>query len=98
MLQPNETIEFSMNKFNTLLMVAGNQYQRYVAPAKSTSDEHPSKKFTHHFCDTDWNYEETINTAYQMKNPRSGKNKLMIMGAKSGYVHLVDVHSVLEVY
>lgn len=98
MLQPNETIEFGMNKFNTLLMVAGNQYQRYVAPAKSTPDEHPSKKFTHHFCDTDWNYEETINTAYQMKNPRSGKNKLMIMGAKSGYVHLVDVHGVLEAY
>ncbi len=98
MLQPNETIEFSMNKFNTLLMVAGNQYQAYVAPSKSKPEEHPSKKFTHHFCDTDLNYEETINTSYQLKNPLQGKNKLMIMGAKSGYVYLVDVHGVLEAY
>ncbi len=97
-LQPNQTIEFSMNKFNTLLMVAGNRYQKYAPPAQSKSEERPSKSFTHHFCETDENYEETINTSYQLKNPRQGKNKLMVMGAKSGYVHLVDVHSVLEAY
>lgn len=97
-LQPNQTIEFSMNKYNTLLMVAGNRYQKYVAPAQSKSEEQPSKSFTHHFCETDENYEETINTSHQLKKPRQGKNKLMIMGAKSGYVHLVDVHSVLEAY
>jgi hypothetical protein len=96
LIKPNETIEFSMNKYNTMLIVAGNSYQPFVAPSKSTKEEHPSKAFTHHFCDTDLNYEETINTAYKLMYPRQGKNKFMIMGAKSGYVHLVDVHGVLE--
>ena len=98
LVKPNETIEFKINKFNTILIVAGNSYQPFVASSKSNQDEHPSGSFTHHFCDTDLNYEETINTTYQFLHPKSGKNKFMIMGAKSGYVHLVDVHGVLEGY
>ena len=98
LIKPNETIEFTINKYNTMLIVAGNSYQPFEAPEKSTKEERPSKAFTHHFCDTDLNYEETINTTYQFAHPRQGKNKFMIMGAKSGYVHLVDVHGVLEAY
>ncbi len=97
-LRPNKTLEFKINKFNTLMIVAGNQFQKFKAPAGVKSDELPSDAFTHHFCDTDLNYAETINTTYQFMHPREGKNKFMVMGAKSGYVHLVDVHNILEVY
>jgi hypothetical protein len=97
-IKPNETIEFKINKFNTLLIVAGNQYQAFFAPKGAKEDELPSDAFIQHFCDTDQNYAETINTGYQFMHPRQGKNKFMVMGAKSGYVHLVDVHGVLESY
>ena len=96
--QNNETIEFNINKFNTLLIVAGNSYQAFVSPQNSKEEEQPSEAFTHYFCETDLNYSETINTSYQFLHPREGKNKFMVMGAKSGYVHLVDVHGVLEAY
>lgn len=98
LIKPNETIEFNIALSNTLTIVAGNQFQAFKAPAGAKSDELPSGKFTHHFCDTDDNYEETINTPYQFLHPRAGKNKFMIMGAKSGYVHLVDVNQVCEEY
>lgn len=98
LIKPNETIEFNINKFNTLLIVAGNSYQAFVSPQNSKDEEQPSEAFTHHFCETDLNYSETINTSYQFLHPREGKNKFMVMGAKSGYVHLVDVHGVLEAY
>ncbi len=97
-IKPNETIEFAIGISNTLCIVAGNQFQAFKAPAGAKSEELPSGKFTHHFCDTDLNYEETINTAYEFLHPREGKNKFMVMGAKSGYVHLVDVHQVCEEY
>ncbi|MFK7787179.1 MAG: hypothetical protein AB8B56_18805, partial [Crocinitomicaceae bacterium] len=98
LIKPNETLEFNLDKYSTLLIVAGNSYQPFTAPAKASEEEYPSKAFTHHFCDTDLNYEETINTSYKLMYPRQGKNKFMVMGAKSGYVHLVDVHGVLEPY
>jgi hypothetical protein len=97
-IKPNETIEFAIGISNTMCIVAGNQFQAFKAPAGAKSEELPSGKFTHHFCDTDLNYEETINTAYEFLHPREGKNKFMVMGAKSGYVHLVDVHQVCEEY
>lgn len=98
MIKPNETIEIKINKFNTMLIVAGNSYQPFNAPSNALEEELPSDAFTHHFCETDLNYEETINTTYQFLHPKSGKNKFMVMGAKSGYVHLVDIHGVLEAY
>jgi len=98
LIKPNETIEFKINAYNTMMIVAGNSYQPFAAPGNSTVEELPSQAFTHHFCDTDLNYEETINTTYQFMFPRQGKNKFMVMGAKSGYVHLVDIHNVLDTY
>lgn len=98
LIKPNETIEFKINAYNTMLIVAGNSYQPFVAPDESDSEERPSEDFTHHFCDTDLNYEETINTTYQFMFPRQGKNKFMVMGATSGYIHLVDIHNVLDEY
>ncbi len=98
LIKRNETVEFNINVTNTITIVAGNQFQAFKAPAGAKPEELPSGKFTHHFCDTDLNYEETINTTYQFLHPREGKNKFMIMGAKSGYVHLVDVNQVCEEY
>lgn len=98
MVRPNQTLEFKINKFNMILIIAGNQFQKFHAPSGAKSEELPSDLFTHHFCDTDLNYEETINSTYQFIHPREGKNKFMVMGAKSGYVHLVDIHKILEVY
>lgn len=98
LIKPNETVEFKINKFNTISIVAGNSFQSFKAPKGAKKEDLPSEKFSHHFCDTDLNYDETINTAYQFMHPREGKNKFMIMGAKSGYVHLLDVHQVCEAY
>lgn len=97
-IEPDESIEFKLNKYNTVMIVAGNSYQPFAAPANATEEELPSETFVHHFCETDQNYAETINTAYQFSHPREGNNKFMVMSAKSGYVHLVDVHGALESY
>ncbi|MFT5777137.1 MAG: hypothetical protein ACI837_000068 [Crocinitomicaceae bacterium] len=97
-LHPDKTETFKMNIFNTIFIVAGNDYQKFKAPYGASTGALPSDKFTHHFCSTDGNYAETIDSSYKLIRPRNGVTKFMVMGSKSGYVHLVDIHKTLESY
>jgi len=95
-IMPGETKVFNLDAYNTLLLVAGDEFQKYKAPAGALADEYPSNQYTHHFCETDLNYKESINTAYKLKHIKKGKTKMLLVGDKGGYFHLIDVHGVLE--
>ena len=89
---------FKISMFNTVVIVAGEAYQAFEAPFGAIPGDLPSENFKHHFCTTDENYPETINTAYKFTRPRSGVNKFMVKGSRSGFVHLIDIHQVLAEY
>lgn len=99
LLKPNETKTFEIDRKNVLFMVAGNDLRSFKAPAGvASTDELPTDKFRQHFCDTDINYLETINTSFKVSSSCPDKVKFMIMGAKNGYVHLIDLNQALEEY
>lgn len=87
---------FSLNKYNTFMIVAGNNYQFYKAPSNATKDELPSNKFKQHFCQTDDNYKESINTTYKVIDKSQDKVKFMVMGTNGSYLHVIDLNGVLE--
>lgn len=97
-LAPQETTTFKMDKFNSLSIIAGNDYQSFTAPKQAVAEELPSDQFKYHFCATDDNYKESINTAYQLRKIRSGQIKFLFTEDKSGYVYLLDIHNVLANY
>ena len=86
---------FEISKDYTLLMVVGNTYQTY-SPPNVAVDELPSSNYTHHFCDTDHNHKESINTPYKLTRQTLGKTKFLITGKLGGYVNLLDIYGVLE--
>ena len=96
MIKSGEIKIFHMDQSNTLVLVVGNTYQRYSPPSGFIADELPSTTFTHHFCDTDANYKESINTAYRVENLASGKTKFLLQGKLGEYVSLIDIYDVLE--
>lgn len=96
LIKSGEIKIFHMDRDNTLLLVVGNTYQVYTAPAGVLADELPSHMFTHHFCDTDGNYKESINTAYRVENLTSGKTKFLLRGKLGEYVDFLDIYDVLE--
>jgi hypothetical protein len=96
MVKKGETKTFKMKRGDILTLVVGNNFKSFTKPANAMSEETPSSNFERHFCDTDQNYRESINLSYSVSHPKTGKNKFMVMGAKNGYVSLIDVHQVLE--
>lgn len=97
-LAPQETTTFKMDKYNSLCIVAGNDYQPFKGPKQATPDELPSDDFDYHFCTTDDNYKESINTAYRLERVRTGRIKFLFAEDKNGYVYLLDIHNVLSDY
>lgn len=97
-LGPQETTTFKLDQYNALCIVAGNDYQPYIGPKQAAPDELPSDQFLYHFCATDDNYKESINTSYQLKKVRTNRVKLLFTEDKSGYVYLLDIHNVLSNY
>ncbi len=97
-VKSGETIEFKIARTNSLMIVAGNDYQKFTGSQHANQDELPSKNFNYHFCNTDQNYDETINTTYQLQTETSTLMKFMVTGTQSGYVHLIDLHGVLADY
>ena len=90
------THTFKLDLRNTVMIVAGKDYAAFKAPNGAQSEELPSENFNVHFCDTDVNYRETINTAYRVISSNGGKAKFMVTTAQTGYVHLVDLNQILE--
>ena len=95
-LKKGETTTFEIDKYNTLMAVPGNEYQNYTAPFNSDPADRPSQNYDYHFCETDVNYRESINTVYQVMYLHNGKTKFMLMGDKGSYFHLIDINGVLE--
>lgn len=95
LLKKGETKIFEFNKGNTLMVVAGNSFQKFIAPSTSGADL-PSKLYTHHFCEKDANFRESINTSYRLTTDNLKKVKFLLTGDQSGYFHLLDLKSVLE--
>lgn len=87
---------FTVNKYNTITVIAGNKHQAYVAHSGLSSDDKPSSKFKTHFCETDDNYKESINTSYKVIDKSQDKVKFMVMGSPGSYFHLIDLNGVLE--
>ncbi|XOV66444.1 MAG: hypothetical protein ACFHU9_12530 [Fluviicola sp.] len=92
------TTNFKMNKGDVLTTVAGKEFVKFVPPVGSFQEEKPSKKFRYHFCDTDENYFESINTSLQLNATMRADIKFMVTGSSGTAFQLIDVYSVAEVY
>lgn len=96
MIKPGEEKLIKLQKGDFLTLVAGDHFTTYQAPANPLS-ELPSENFTMHFCVTDLNYSETINSPYFFQ-PDGKKAKFMVSGKKGQTVQLIDVYDVLKDY
>src|SRR5690606_10597457 len=94
-LKKGATKVFEFDKGNTITVIAGNSFQKYNAPLSSGYDL-PSKLYTHHFCETDPNFRESINTSYRLSTDRLKKVKFLLTGNQTGYFHMLDLKNVLE--
>lgn len=94
-LKKGTTKIFEFDKGNTITIIAGNSFQKYTAP-KTSGYDLPSKLYTHHFCETDPNYRESINTSYRLASDNLKKVKFLLTGKRSGYFNVLDLKNVLE--
>lgn len=94
-LKKGETKIFEFNAGNLLMVVAGNSFQKFKSP-KTNGADLPSKLYSHHFCETDANFRESINTSYRLTSDKLKKVKFLLTGDQSGYFHLLDLKNVLE--
>ncbi len=92
------TTTFKMNVGDVLTTVAGEEFVTFVPPVGSFQEEKPSKKFRYHFCSTDENYFESINTSLQLKSTNRSRIKFMVSGSSVSTYQLMDVHGVAEAY
>lgn len=91
-----EVVKTKLEEGDILLIIAGLTFQTYKRPGGVAPSEMPSSAFKHHFCNTDFNYAETMNTPYEVSRRGNGKCKFLISGSRGDYVDLVDVSGVLE--
>ncbi len=98
LIKKGEQKEVNLAKGDVILLVYGSKFSRYVAPGNAGGSALPSDNFKHHFCDTDVNYEESINVSYRYKDNTRNKTKFIISGANGNYVELIDVYDVLDDY
>lgn len=97
-LKNGETITFKIDQFNTIMAVAGNHYQNYSPPIDAQGGGVPSDEYKYHFCETDYNYKESINKVYKVIKGTNSQIKLMLNGNKGGYFDLIDINGALEEY
>src|SRR5690606_36124415 len=94
-LKKGATKIFEFNKGDIMTVVAGNSFQKYIQPNSSGHDL-PSKMYTHHFCETDPNFRESINTSYRLSTDSLKKVKFLLAGNRAGYFQVLDLKNVLE--
>lgn len=93
----NASVTFRMEKNNVLTVVAGDNFSEYKAPKNTTGRTLPGSKYRHHFCYRDLNFEESINTSYQMISPRNS-NKFVFAGNRGTAASLIDLTQSLQDY
>jgi hypothetical protein len=98
LVQPESTVEFKMNEKDLLTTVAGNHWIPFVPPVGSFQDEKPSKDFRFHFCKTDDNYFESINTTLCLGSTSRDRIKYMVVGKRGVDYQLIDVYGVSQAY
>lgn len=98
LIKKGEQKEVNLAKGDVIMLVYGSKFSKYVAPGNAGGSVLPSDNFQHHFCDTDVNYEESINISYRYKDNVRSKTKFIISGANGNYVELIDVYDVLDDY
>ena len=98
LIKMGQTKTFQIDKYNTIMAVAGNAYQNYRLPQNANAIDVPSDEYKYHFCETDYSYKESINTVYKVVNGSNGKMKLMLSGNTGGYFNLIDINGSLEAY
>lgn len=97
-IKQNSTRIFKINKGDYMFAVAGNIYVPFVPPNSYTVAALPSSDFKYHFCDTDVNYEASINKAFEYTDNTRKRTKFMIMGRVGSYFEIMDIYSVLSQY
>lgn len=90
-------IEFKLNKGDVLFAVAGTGLVEYVAPAGIDQFQLPSYDFKQHFCITDYNYLESINSSFEVISSRK-TIKLLASGSYNDYFQIVDIKGALSKY
>lgn len=96
MIKAGETKVLNFDQGDILVLIAGRKFQKYQAPTGVDPSELPSSSFTKHFCETDFNYGQTIGAPYTVFRTIKGKTKFLISGALGDNVELIDIYNVLE--
>jgi len=89
---------FKMNVGDVLTTVVGQEFVAFVPPVGSFQEEKPSSKFRHHFCSTDENYFESINTSLKLNSTNQSRIKFMVTGSSVSEFQLMDIQGVAEAY
>lgn len=97
-IKKGSTVRFEMSSGDVLTAVAGEKFVPFVPPVGSFQEEKPSGKFRYHFCETDENYFESINTSLKLNYTSLDKVKFLVKGAPNSGYQFVDVYGVAEGY
>lgn len=95
LLKKGETIKFNITKDNVLFAIAGNNFKTFTKPAGAMGNELPSGDYTHHFCDTDFNFETSVRQHYRITSS-SGKAKLRLNGMRNMSFEVEDFNGAME--
>lgn len=98
LIKSGEIKVLPLEKGDLITLIYGLKYNTFDSPTGVSSDLLPSASFTHHFCETDFNYDNSMNTSYQVVEVLNGKTKFLISGDMHTEVHLLDIYQVLEVW
>lgn len=97
-VQEGSSAEFRMNEQDILTTVAGKSFAPFYHAKGSMQEEKPSAKFKHHFCETDNNYFESINTTLRLLSTSKSTIKFMTTGQRGQDFQLIDIYDVAETY
>lgn len=98
LIEKDEQVEVELKTGDVITLIYGKHFTKYQAPSNAGGSVLPSSRFKHHFCDTDVNYEESINMSFRYEDRTRTSTKFMISGSKGTYVELIDVYDVLDDY
>lgn len=96
-VKKGETLSFQMQKGQVITCVAGQSFKRFEVPTGATAEQLPSPGYSHHFCDRDQNFEESINHSYVMYKD-VGKLKCVVAGKSAQYIRFIDLTHCTEIY
>lgn len=92
------TTTFQMNVGDVVTTVAGNELTLFSPPVGSKEEEKPSRPFKVHFCKTDNNYFESVNTSMRLEETDKKTIKFMVTGRLGDEYRLIDVNDVATPY